>query len=73
MLRLTDGEMDEFRAAERVRMAPMREAARKEAFVQGWMRGSLGDPTEHSDEALLAAIRFADEAYVEFIKTRGPA
>lgn len=70
---LSAGEMAELRASERERMAPMRESARKEAFVQGWLRGSLGDPSEHSDEALLAALPYADEAYAEFAKTRGPA
>jgi hypothetical protein len=38
---MTDDEVEKFRASERERMAPMREAMRKEAFVQGYLRGSL--------------------------------
>jgi hypothetical protein len=71
--RLTTARSDEFRASERKRMAPMREAARKESFVQGWMRGKYGDPSKQTDDVLLAALGDADAAYVELIKHRGPA
>lgn len=70
---MTDDEISKFRADERARMAPMREAARKESFVQGWMRGKFGDPSQHADEVLLAALGEADEAYREHAKKRGPA
>ncbi len=70
---MTDDEIDKFRAAERVRMAPMREAARKESFVQGWLRGKFGDIAAQSDETLLAAIGEADAAYREHVAKRGPA
>ncbi|HVY79844.1 MAG TPA: hypothetical protein VG994_02590 [Steroidobacteraceae bacterium] len=70
---MSDDEIDKFRAAERKRMAPMREAARKEAFVQGWLRGKYGDLSKQTDDALLSALSEADAAYAEFIKHRGPA
>lgn len=70
---MTDEETDKFRAAERARLAPMREAARKESFVQGWMRGKFGDPSQHADEVLLAALSEADAAYVAHASKRGPA
>lgn len=70
---MTNDEIDKFRAAERVRMAPMREAARRESFVQGWMRGKFGDPSKHADEVLLAALSEADAAYVAHAAKRGPA
>jgi hypothetical protein len=70
---MNDDEIDKFRAAERVRMAPMREAARKEAFVQGWLRGTFGDLSLAADYVLVAALGDADAAYVEFAGKRGPA
>ncbi len=73
---MTDDEIDKFRAAERVRMAPMREAARKESFVQGWLRGKFGVVAAQSVAVLgaqLAALSEADEAYREHASKRGPA
>lgn len=70
---MTNDEISAFRAAERERMAPMREAARKESFVQGWLRGKFGDPSKHADEVLLAALSEADAAYVAHASKRGPA
>lgn len=70
---MTDDQIDEFRASERKRMAPMREAARKEAFVQGWLRGKYGNLSTQTDDVLLAALGDADAAYAEFVKRRGPA
>ncbi len=72
-LRMTDEEISEFRAAERERMAPMREAARKEAFVQGWFRGKFGNPAYQPDEVLLASLKDAEVAYADAMKHRGPA
>lgn len=66
-------EIAKFRAAERRRMAPMREAARKEAFIQGWLVGKFGDPSTQPDYVLLAALGEADEAYRAFAAKRGPA
>ena len=70
---MTDDEIDKFRAAERARMRPMREAARKEAFVQGYLRGKYGDLSKQTDDALLAMLPEADLAYAKFIEHRGPA
>ena len=70
---MTDDEISKFRASERARMAPMREAARRESFVQGWMRGKFGDPSRHANKVLLDAMDDADEAYREHAKKRGPA
>lgn len=70
---MTDDEIDKFRAAERRRMAPMREAAQKEAFVQGWLAGRFGELSAHPDYVLLAALGEADEAYRVFAAKRGPA
>jgi hypothetical protein len=70
---MTDDEISKFRASERERMAPMREAARKESFVQGFLRGRFGDLSQQADETLLAALRDADAAYSEFCKRRSPA
>lgn len=70
---MTDDEISTFRASERARMAPMREAARKEAFVQGFLRGKFPDLPEQADETLLDALRMADDAYAAWIKRRGPA
>lgn len=67
---MTDDEIDKFRAAERERMKPMREAMQKEAFVQGWMVGKFSDPSKVSDDVLLAALPAADEAYVTFARNR---
>ena len=70
---MNDDEISKFRASERERMAPMREASRKEAFVQGFLRGKFGDLSKQADETLLAALSDADAAYVEFCKRRRPA
>ena len=70
---MTDDEISKFRASERERMAPMREAARRESFVQGWMRGKFGDPSQHADEVLLAALSEADAAYCAHAAKRRPA
>lgn len=70
---MTDDEISKFRADERARMAPMREAARRESFVQGWLRGKFGDPSQHADDVLLDAIDDAQAAYREFAAKRGPA
>lgn len=71
---MTDAEVDAFRASERARTAPMREAARKESFVQGFIAGKFGPPPRDvSDEDLLATLPQADEAYAAHVKHRGPA
>lgn len=70
---MTNNEITAFRAAERERMAPMREAARKESFVQGWLRGKFGDLSKQSDETLLGALSEADAAYRAHASKRGPA
>lgn len=70
---IDDDDFCKFRDAELKRMAPMREAARRESFVQGWMRGKFGDPSKHADEVLLAALSEADAAYVAHAAKRGPA
>jgi hypothetical protein len=71
---VTEREIEEFRRAERERMAPMREAARKEAFVQGYIRGKFGDDTsKYTDDQLLDQLPEADAAYRAFIKLRSPA
>jgi hypothetical protein len=70
---MTDDEIDKFRASERQRMAPMREAARKEAFVQGYLRGKYGDLSKQTDEALLEMLPEADAAYTVFIVHRSRA
>jgi hypothetical protein len=70
---MTDDEIDKFRSSERARMAPMREAARRESFVQGFLHGKFGDPSQQADETLLAALSDADAAYPKHIRQRGPA
>ena len=65
--------LDDFRAAERARLAPMREAARHEAFVQGWLCGNFGNVAAQPDRLLLAALGEAEEAYRAFAEKRGPA
>lgn len=70
---MRDDEIDKFRAAERERMAPMREAARRESFVQGWLRGRFGDLSKQTDDVLLSALSEADAAYEAFRAKRGKA
>ena len=69
---MTDDEVEKFRASERERMAPMREAMRKEAFVQGFLRGKFGDLAHTADETLLMALGEADAAYDKYRRERAP-
>lgn len=70
-------DIDAFRTSERARMAPMREAARKEAFVQGYMRAradAVGQPiADVDDRVLLGRMPEADTAYAVLRAQRGPA
>ena len=68
-----DDEVADFRSRERARTAPMREAARKEAFVQGWIAGKFGDPSQYTDQQILDQLPQADAAYKAFVKLRSPA
>lgn len=49
---------------------PLIGAVRKEAFVQGYMRGRLGELRVKSDEELLAALPEADKAFTAWRKER---
>jgi hypothetical protein len=68
---VTDKEIDDFRTSERARMAPMREAARKESFVQGFIAGRF--PESGTDAELLGVLPDADAAYKRVMGRRGPA
>ena len=69
---MTD-KIDKFRAAERARMQPMREAARREAFVQGYIAGCFPRDNATPNE-ILAELPKADVAYTQHILSRrGPA
>jgi hypothetical protein len=80
---MTDDEVEKFRASERERMAPMRDAMRKEAFVQGYLRGSLSTKaielvendeleilSSAHDAEILALLPIADAAYATYRKDR---
>lgn len=70
---MNDEQITAFRAAERIRMSSMREAARKEAFVQGWLRGTFGDLSLVADHLLLESLADAGAAYLAWASKRGPA
>lgn len=70
---MTPADLSKFRAAERTRTAPMREAARHAAFVQGWLHAKFGDVSAQPDYVLVAALPEVDEAYRAWAGKRGPA
>lgn len=49
---------------------PLVGAVRKEAFVQGFLRGRFGELRNQSDETLLAALPEADAAFAAYRKER---
>lgn len=49
---------------------PLIGAVRKEAFVQGYMRGRFGELHDKGDEELLAVLPEADKAFVTYRKER---